>query len=275
MQDGAQTAFPTRNDTIRAALDGHVATVTLNRPGSLNALSEEMIAALSACLDDFAADSRVRVVILRGAGAHFCAGHDLAQMTAHRRDGDGGLAYYRQLFADCSAMMQRIHAIPQPVIACVQGVATASGCQLVAACDLAIAAADARFATSGVRLGLFCSTPLVELTRTLAPKHAMELLCSGAFIGAQRAEAIGLINRAVPDAQLEDEVAALAAAIAAHSPLALATGKRLAQAQAGMARDAAYALAAETMAGNMMSADARGGIGAFLSKQPLPEWTGS
>ncbi|MBW7920750.1 MAG: enoyl-CoA hydratase [Rubellimicrobium sp.] len=275
MQDVVQTAFPTRNDTIRAMRDGHVATVTLNRPESLNALSGEMIAALSACLDDLAAESRVRVVVLRGAGAHFCAGHDLAQMTAHRGDGDGGRACYRRLFADCSAMMQRIRSIPQPVIACVRGVATASGCQLVAACDLAIAAEDARFATSGVRLGLFCSTPLVELTRTLAPKHAMELLCTGAFIDARQAEAIGLVNRAVPEARLDDEVAALAATIAAHSPLALATGKRLAQAQAGMTRDAAYALAAETMADNMMSADAEAGIGAFLSKRPLPEWTGA
>lgn len=266
---------PSRADPVAIRRDGHVAVVTLARPGALNALSEEMIAALSAGLDNLARNREVRVVILEGAGAHFCAGHDLAQMMRHRTEADGGAAYYRQLFATCSALMQQIGRMPQPVIAAVRGIATAAGCQLVAACDLALASATAHFATSGVRLGLFCATPMVELTRTLAPRHAMELLYTGAFIDARRAEAIGLVNRVVADEDLEEAAMALALAIAAHSPLAVATGKALATAQSGKPRDEAHALAGEAMARNMLSADATAGIAAFLSKQPLPEWTGT
>lgn len=251
-----------------------VATLTLNQPKSINALSEDMLSALQAALDGLAGDPSVRVVTLRGAGPHFCAGHNLKEMTARRADPDGGRAYFEALFAQCAEMMKSVVRLPQPVIAEVSGIATAAGCQLVAACDLAIASEDARFATSGVTIGLFCATPMVALSRNVARKHAMEMLLLGDFVPAARAEEIGLVNRVVPDDRLTAEVAATAAALAAKSPIALKIGKRAFYEQAEMGLDEAYAYAGRVMAENMMARDAEAGIGAFIAKAPPPQWTG-
>ncbi|MEL6979349.1 MAG: enoyl-CoA hydratase [Pseudomonadota bacterium] len=254
--------------------NGGVATLTLNRPKAINALSEEMLAALQGALDEIAADRSVKAVILRGAGAHFCAGHNLKEMTARRADEDGGRAYFEALFATCATMMKTVVRLPQPVIAEVSGIATAAGCQLVAACDLAVAGRSARFATSGVNIGLFCATPMVALSRNVARKQAMEMLLLGDFVPAARAAEIGLVNRVVPDDQLEAETRAMAEAIASKSPVALKIGKEAFYAQAEMTLDEAYAYAGRAMAENMMARDAKAGIGAFIEKKPTPDWTG-
>jgi enoyl-CoA hydratase/carnithine racemase len=243
-----------------------VVTLTLNRPASFNALGEEMLAALQAALDRVAADESVRVVVLAAQGKAFCAGHDLKQMIATPQ-----LAYYQRLFAQCSRMMLAIQKLPVPVIARVQGLATAAGCQLVAQCDLAVASDDASFAVSGVNFGLFCSTPSVPLLRNVAPKQAMEMLLTGDFITAAEAQARGLVNRAVPAARLDEEVERLAASILAKPRVAIAMGKELFYRQREMGTEAAYQLAGQTMAANMMDGCAQEGVAAFTQKRK-PTW---
>ena len=246
-----------------------VAWLTLNRPAARNALSVGLMSALDRALRDIAADASVRVVVIGAAGPAFCAGHDLREMRANP-----GRATMEALFAQCSALMTRIVRLPKPVIARVHGIATAAGCQLVASCDLALAAADARFATPGVNIGLFCSTPMVALARNVGRKAAMEMLLTGDMIDAQRAREIGLVNRVVPPDDLDGAVAALAGQIAGKSALTLAIGKEAFYRQAEMELDAAYAFAAEAMTRNMMARDAGEGIDAFLAKRP-PTWTDS
>ncbi|MEM8554521.1 MAG: enoyl-CoA hydratase [Pseudomonadota bacterium] len=268
MLDHAKTAHVLREDT-----DG-VAVLTLNDPRTINALSEAMLGALTATLDEIAEDRSVKAVILRSAGDHFCAGHNLKEMTARRADADGGHQYFNDLFAKCSAMMLRIVRLPQPVIAEVQGIATAAGCQLVATCDLAVASDDARFATSGVNIGLFCSTPMVALSRNVPRKMAMEMLLLGDFLPATRVAEMGLINRVVPRAELEAATMEMARVIADKSPAAVKIGKRAFYAQAEMSLEDAYHYAGQVMAENMMARDAQAGIGAFVAKKPMPEWQG-
>jgi enoyl-CoA hydratase/carnithine racemase len=247
---------------------GPVAWLTLNRPLARNALSRGLMTALEAALDDIEADPAVKVVVIAGAGPAFCAGHDLREMRA-----EPGRAAYEALFRQCSRLMTRLIRLPKPVIARVHGIATAAGCQLVASADLAIAAETARFATPGVNIGLFCSTPMVALSRAIGRKPALEMLLTGDLIDAARAQAIGLVNRVLPDAELDEAVAALAGRIAAKSPLTLAIGKEAFYRQAEMDLDQAYAYAAEVMTRNMLARDAEEGIDAFLGRRP-PVWTG-
>ena len=243
-----------------------VATLTLNRPGQFNALSEEVLKALSGELSRLVHDSNVRCVVIAAEGRAFCAGHDLKQMRA-----TPDKAYYQQLFAQCSEVMQRIVELPLPVIARVQGVATAAGCQLVASCDMAVAARSARFAVSGINVGLFCATPAVALSRTIGRKRAMEMLFTGEFINAEQAMEWGLINRVADDEALDEVLAELTASICAKSAVALRTGKALFQRQLQMPLRDAYTLAGETMACNMMDADAQEGAQAFAQKRS-PSW---
>ena len=252
--------------------DGPVCILTLNAPGRLNALSQAMIAALSARLTELADDPTARVVILRGAGRAFCAGHDLHEMQASRRDADGGRAAYARLFSDCAAMMQQLVALPQPVIAQVQGIATAAGCQLAASCDLITAADDARFGVNGVNIGLFCSTPAVALSRKVPTAVAFELLATGEFMSAPRAQAVGLVNRIAPVNALEAVTLDLARTIAAKLPVAQRMGKAAFRAQAGKALSEAYALAGCTMVDNLMEPETDEGIQAFLEKR-APNWS--
>lgn len=258
---------------IRTDNDG-IAILTLNSPKSINALSEAMLVALSAELDEIASDRSVKVVILRSEGEHFCAGHNLKEMTARRADPDGGFQYFQDLFASCSAMMLRVVRLPQPVIAEVKGIATAAGCQLVASCDLAVASEDARFATSGVNIGLFCSTPMVALSRNVPRKFAMEMLLLGEFLPAGRVAELGLVNRVVMRDRLEEASLEMARMIASKSPAAVKIGKRAFYEQAEMPLGEAYAYAGRVMAENMMANDTKAGIGAFVRKEPMPEWTG-
>ncbi|MCS6996821.1 MAG: enoyl-CoA hydratase [Casimicrobiaceae bacterium] len=248
------------------ARDG-VVRLTLNRPQQFNALSYEVLAALETELAALETDPEARVVVLAGTGRAFCAGHDLREMRAHEDE-----AWLRALFDRCSAVMLQIARLPQVVIARVHGIATAAGCQLVAACDLAVASSEARFATSGIRLGLFCSTPSVPLIMSVGRKAAAEMLFTGDFLSAEQAERIGLVNRVVPPEALDEAVAELAARVARHSGHALASGKRLLHELSGDALAAAYASAARNMARDMMSCDARAGIDAFNAKRPLPAW---
>jgi enoyl-CoA hydratase/carnithine racemase len=247
---------------------GPVAWLTLNRPQARNALSRGLMTSLEMALDDIAGDPAVKVVVIAGAGPAFCAGHDLREMRA-----EPGRAAYEALFQQCSRLMTRLIRLPKPVIARVHGIATAAGCQLVASADLAIAAETARFATPGVNIGLFCSTPMVALTRAVGRKPAMEMLLTGDLVDATRAREIGLVNRVVPEAELDQAVAALAGQIAAKSPLTLAIGKEAFYRQAEMDLDQAYAYASEVMTRNMLARDAEEGIDAFLDKRP-PVWTG-
>jgi len=247
---------------LRLEQSGAVATLTLNRPTQFNALSEELLAELQAALDRIATDATVRVVVLAGAGKAFCAGHDLKQMLAEPQ-----LAYYQGLFDACSRLMLRIQSLPQPVIARVHGVATAAGCQLVAMCDLAIAADTARFAVSGINVGLFCSTPAVALARNVGRKAAFEMLLSGDFIDAATALQRGLVNRVVPAAQLDAAVAETAAMIVSKPPAAVAIGKGMFYRQLEMGIAAAYQLAGQAMACNMMEPAAQEGIAAFIAKR--------
>lgn len=243
-----------------------VLRLTLQRPDAFNALSEGLIDAVTEALTRIAGDPAVRVVVLAGAGRAFCAGHDLREMRAQPSHD-----YYRRLFDRCTRMMMAIQRMPQPVIARVHGIATAAGCQLVAMCDLAVAADDARFAVSGVNLGLFCSTPGVALSRNLHRKHAMEMLLTGEMIDAREAQARGLVNRVVPAAELDGEVAKLAASICAKPAAAIAAGKGLFYRQLEMGVEAAYQLAGQTMACNMMDDSALEGVQAFIDKRP-PSW---
>ncbi|HZP92651.1 MAG TPA: enoyl-CoA hydratase [Burkholderiales bacterium] len=256
-------AAQTVNEPLLLRSDaGGVATLTLNRPKQYNALSEELLAELQAVLEKIEIDASTRVVVIAGNGPAFCAGHDLKQMRASPRK-----EYYQKLFAQCSRFMLTLARIPQPVIARVHGIATAAGCQLVAACDLAVAAENAKFATSGINVGLFCSTPAVPLSRNVPRKQAMEMLLTGEFIDAATAKSLGLVNRAVPAQQLDAEVRALAGAILAKSPVAVATGKKMFYRQIELGMKEAYDYAAEVMACNMMAEDAGEGIDAFMQKR--------
>jgi enoyl-CoA hydratase/carnithine racemase len=244
-----------------------VTTLCLNRPLQLNALSEAMLGALQCELDAIAQDAKVRCVVLAGAGKAFCAGHDLREMRSHP-----SLAYYQALFARCASVMQAIQALPVPVIARVHGIATAAGCQLVASCDLAIAAHDARFAVSGINVGLFCATPAVALSRNISPKRAFDMLVTGRFIDAATALDWGLINQAVAAEELDAAVLHKATEIASKSPAAIRHGKALFYRQRHLVLQDAYACAGDVMAHNMMEEDAGEGLDAFLSKRP-PVWT--
>jgi len=251
--------------------DGEIAILVLNRPQARNSLSEALLAALSAALIDIAGDKSVRAVVLTASGPAFCAGHDLKEVTGHRADSDGGRSYTRQLMQDCSAMMQAIMNLPQPVVAAVEGVATAAGCQLVATCDLAVASATAKFSTPGVHIGLFCSTPMVALTRNVARKHAMEMLLTGEMIRAEHALGIGLINRVVEAGKAREEAIRFARKIAAKSAAIVKLGKQAFYRQIDMGIAEAYAYASEVMVENMMTRDAAEGIGAFVDKRD-PTW---
>lgn len=261
-------------EAVSLEISDAIATVTLNRAASINALSEEVLDALQEVLDGLSANRAAKVVILKGAGAHFCAGHNLKEMTLRRGDADGGNQYFIDLFAKCSKMMMSIVTLPQPVIAEVTGIATAAGCQLVASCDLAVASEEARFATSGVNIGLFCSTPMVALSRNVPRKLAMEMLLLGDFVPAARAAEMGLVNRVVPLADVAAVTRDMAQQIAGKSPVAINIGKKAFYAQAEMSLEQAYDFAGKTMAHNMMARDAEAGIAAFIAKKPMPEWSG-
>lgn len=248
--------------------DGGVATLTLNRPAQFNALSSSMLEALLAEVDRIARDESVRVVVLAGAGKAFCAGHDLKEMRSNHT-----LAFQQGLFRLCGKLMMKLTELPQPVIARVHGIATAAGCQLVSMCDLAVAADVSRFAVSGINVGLFCSTPSVGLSRNMGRKLAFEMLVTGDFIDAHEAQRRGLINRVVPLEALDGEVERLCASIVAKSPVAIRIGKQMFYRQLEMGLDAAYQMASETMACNMMSEDAAEGIDAFMAKRK-PQWKG-
>lgn len=263
----AQQTMPDEPILIRQDRDG-VATLTLNRPAQYNALSEEMLQALQRNLDALAADESVRCVVIAAAGKAFCAGHDLKQMRSNPRQD-----YYEDLFRRCSRVMQGIVNLPVPVIARVHGMATAAGCQLVASCDLAIAAESATFAVSGINVGLFCSTPAVALSRSVLPKQAFEMLVTGRFISAAEALSYGLINRVAADDELDAAVADLTSAICAKSPVAIRTGKAMFNRQRSLSLEDAYAYAGEVMACNMMAEDATEGIDAFIGKRK-PVWKG-
>lgn len=246
-----------------------VTWLTLNRPRARNALSMALMRALDAELQAIGGDEAVKVVVIAGAGPGFCSGHDLRELRAQP-----DRATYEAVFALCSRLMQRIVRLPKPVIARVHGVATAAGCQLVASCDLAVAADTARFATPGVNLGLFCSTPMVALSRAVGRKAAMEMLLTGDLVDATRARELGLINRVVPEVELDSAVAALAGQIAGKSPLTLAIGKEAFYRQAELPLAEAYAYASDVMVRNMMARDAAEGIDAFLDKR-APVWSGT
>ena len=249
------------------ARDGRgVHTLTLNRPGSFNALSEDMLAALQTALDAVAADRAARVLVIAAAGTAFCAGHNLKEMRAQPE-----LAYYQALFAQCTRMMLTIQKLPVPVIARVQGLATAAGCQLVAQCDLAVAASEASFGVNGIDVGLFCSTPSVPLSRNIPAKQAMEMLLTGAFITADEARVRGLVNRVVPVAALDVEVEKLLQTLLLKPAQALALGKALFYRQRETGMEAAYQLAGQTMACNMIDPLAQEGVQAFIEKRK-PQW---
>src|SRR5450830_185217 len=246
--------------------DNGLVTLRLNRPAQFNALSTDMLAALQAELDAIALQTHVRCVVLAAEGKAFCAGHDLREMQATRR-----LDYYQTLFGQCSRVMLAIQSLPVTVIAKVHGIATAAGCQLVASCDLAVAGEAARFAVSGINVGLFCATPSVALSRNVSPKRAFEMLVTGRFIDAATAADWGLINQVVADAALDEAVAQLADSIIQKSPAAVRHGKAMFYRQRQLALNEAYAYAGDVMARNMMEEDADEGITAFLEKRP-PAW---
>lgn len=255
------------SQTVRREDVGPVAVLTLDQPERRNTLSEAMLSGLGEALGTIAHDGCARAVVIAATGPAFCAGHDLKQLTARRSDPDGGRAYFADVMAACSALMQSIVRLPQPVIAAVQGVATAAGCQLVASCDLAVASSSARFCTPGVDIGLFCSTPMVALSRNVARKHAMEMLLTGDMISAEDARRIGLVNRVVPPGSERDEAIKLAQRIAAKSAMAIRLGKEAFYRQLELGLSDAYRLASLVMVENMLHCDATEGIGAFLEKR--------
>jgi enoyl-CoA hydratase/carnithine racemase len=250
---------------------GNIAVLTLNRPQARNSLSEELIAALADALAAIGTDAAVRAVVLGGNGPAFCAGHDLKELTARRGDADRGRDYFRHIMERCSAMMQAIVRLPKPIIAAVGATATAAGCQLVASCDLAVASTAASFATPGVNIGLFCSTPMVALSRNVARKHAMRMLLTGDAVSAEEALRIGLVNAVVPAGREREEAMALARKIAAKSALTVKIGKEAFYRQLEMGLADAYAYASNTMVENMLARDAEEGIGAFIDKRE-PRW---
>jgi len=245
--------------------------LTLNDPNRLNALSEAMLTALGAAFDAASTNPDVRVIILASEGPVFCAGHDLKEITVGRQNADRGRAYFTKILTQCSSVMQKIVTCPKPVIAEIDGVATAAGCQLVASCDLAVASEIAKFCTPGVHIGLFCSTPMVALSRNLTNKHAMEMLLTGDMVPASRAAEMGLVNQVVPSAELRAASVALARKIAAKSSLTVATGKRAFYQQKEMDLATAYNYASEIMVENMLALDAEEGIAAFIQKR-TPDW---
>ena len=253
---------------LLTGVNAGIATLTLNRPRQYNALSEDMLTALQDALDEIAEDDTVRVVVLAANGKAFCAGHDLKEMRSSE-----DRAFHQALFDRCGVLMQTINQLPQPVIAKVQGIATAAGCQLVAQCDLAVAADTARFAVSGINVGLFCSTPAVPLSRNMHRKQAMQMLLTGDFIDAETARQFGLVNTVAPMDELDEAVASLAQKIVGKSPLAVSLGKKMFYQQANMDLSAAYQFAGERMICNMDSEDAREGIDAFIEKRK-PAWKG-
>ena len=252
---------------ITSAREGNIAILTLNRPERRNALSLELMRDLLACLDTIGHDREVRAVILEAAGKVFCSGHDLSEMVG--RD----INDYREIFDVCSELMQKLQAIPQPVIAAVQGIATAAGCQLVASCDLAVAAEEAAFATPGVKIGLFCTTPMVPLTRAIGRKRALQMLLTGELVDARTAAEWGLINQVVPGVELGAAARVMAERIASASSLTVAIGKQAFYTQIDLDQPKAYGYAKEVMTMNAMAADAQEGIGAFLGKRK-PGWSG-
>ena len=258
-------------ELFRREDDNGVVTLTLNTPKNLNALSLDMLQALIAEFDAIATDDQARVVVLTGLGPALSAGHDLKEMQAHRNDCDRGRAYYVELFARCSTLMQAIVALPKPVIAAIEGVATAAGCQLVAACDLAVAGEHARFGLSGVNFGLFCTTPLVAVGRTISRKRAMEMAMTGRLYSAVQAEHFGLVNRVVPEGHALEEAQALAKTIAQQSGPTLAIGKRAFYDQIERPLDEAYSVASVAMIDNLAEPDCVEGMSAFLEKR-RPTW---
>ena len=263
----SQTAQTLENPSdVSCEVDQGIATLTLNRPARYNTLTSAVIAAISAHLDALAADPTARVLIIAATGKAFSTGHDLKEMNARRDE-----AFYRQLLGDCSKMMQAVVALPQPVIAQVQGIATAAGCQLVASCDLAVAARSARFATNGIQNGLYCATPQVALSRVVARKHALEMLLTGDFIDAERAAEIGLVNHVVDDAELETAARDLALRIADKSQMAVRLGKASFYRQVDQALDAAYRSGSEDLVCNLLAEDGIEGLDAFIDKRK-PQW---
>ena len=250
---------------------GSIAVLTLNRPGARNSLSEGLIAELHAALDEVGADAKVRAVVIAANGPAFSAGHDMKELTARRSDSDRGRAYFAEIMNACSAMMQAVVQLPKPVVAAVQGIATAAGCQLVASCDLAIASEAASFATPGVDIGLFCSTPMVALSRNVPRKQAMEMLLTGEPVPANTARDIGLVNRVVAAGTERDAAIELAQKVALKSAYTVKLGKAAFYRQAEMNLADAYRYAAEVMTENMMARDAEEGIGAFIEKRE-PKW---
>ncbi len=250
---------------------GSIAVLSLNRPAARNSLSEAMIADLHAALKEIADDKAVRALVITANGPAFSAGHDMKELTARRSDADRGRAYFAHIMNACSAMMQAIVHLPKPVVAAVQGIATAAGCQLVASCDLAVASEAASFATPGVDIGLFCSTPMVALSRNVPRKQAMEMLLTGEPISAETAKQIGLINRVVAAGTERDAAIALANTVALKSAYTVKLGKEAFYRQAEMSLADAYRYTAEVMTENMMARDAEEGIGAFIEKR-TPKW---
>lgn len=250
---------------------GAVRVLTMNQPAKLNALSDAMLAALHGAFDALMEDRAIRAVVIRGAGKAFCAGHDLKEMTQARQAPDGGRAAFKALFDTCSEMMQKIPRLPQPVIAAPHGIATAAGCQLVASCDLAVAAEGTRFGVNGVNIGLFCSTPMVALSRNIHRKQAFEMLTTGRFAEAGEARAMGLVNRVVPPEDLDAAALELADTIAAKLSSAVKVGKEAFYEQIRMPPDEAYAYTGRVMVENMLHRDTEEGIAAFIEKRP-PDW---
>ena len=267
----ARAEAPQHQPILLRETAGSIALLTLNRPAARNSLSEGLIGELHAALSDIGADKSIRAVVLAANGPAFCAGHDLKELTARRTDADRGRAYFAQIINACSAMMQAIVHLPKPVVASVQGIATAAGCQLVASCDLAVASEAAAFATPGVDIGLFCSTPMVALSRNVPRKQAMEMLLTGEPVSAATAQSIGLVNRVVPAGTERDAAIALAQKVALKSAYTVKLGKEAFYRQAEMNLADAYRFAAEVMTENMMARDAEEGIGAFIEKRD-PKW---
>ena len=269
-RSGAAAVAPASLILLREDV-GRIAVLTLNHPQSLNSLSEAMLEALSDALTAIAHDERVRAVVLAANGAAFSAGHDLKELNRRRSDADRGRAYFKHIFAMCSTMMQQIVTLPQPVIAAVQATATAAGCQLVASCDLAVASRTAKFATSGINFGLFCSTPMVALSRNVARKHAAEMLLTGEMITAERAQEIGLVNNVVAPGREKEEALKLAKVIAAKSAPAIKLGKEAFYRQLEMTLAEAYEYTSRVMVENLLTYDAEEGINAFIDKRE-PKW---
>jgi enoyl-CoA hydratase/carnithine racemase len=273
VQSSARTSDPAaaNEPVVLRENSGNIAVLTLNRPQARNSLSEAMLEALSHELEGLAADKRIRAVVIAAHGSAFSAGHDLKELTAHRADADGGRGYTRHIMQRCSAVMLAILGLPQPVIAAVEATATAAGCQLVATCDLAVASKSAKFCTPGVHIGLFCSTPMVALSRNLTRKHALEMLLTGDMISAEDAYRVGLVNRVVGSGTAREEALKLARKIAAKSTAVVKLGKEAFYRQLEMGIAGAYEHATEVMVKNMMARDAEEGISAFVEKRQ-PTW---